>query len=162
MTSTTDERRAELERQHKELTLPRFDLEDAWRVGSWVAEAGLAAGHPIAVDIRRPGHVLFHAALPGAAPDNDVWVAQKSTACLRLEMSTALMTLRFEERGLDPLRGWLPDDAIAAGGSVPVRVDGVGVVAALTVSGLASDDDHDLAVAALIARRDALAAEAAR
>lgn len=159
---TGDPRRAVLERQHRELVLPRFELADAWAVGAWIVERALAAGHAIAVDIRRPGHVLFHAALPGATPDNDVWVAQKSAACLRLEASTALVSLRFAEAGLDPLRGWLPEGSIAAGGSVPVRVAGVGVVAALTVSGLASDDDHDLAVAALASRREALSDGAGR
>ena len=40
-----------------------------------------------------------------------------------------------------------------AGGSVPVRVRGVGVVAAVTVSGLTSEEDHDFAVEALDAFR---------
>ncbi len=162
MTDAPLARRAELERQHESLTLPRFNLSDAWRLGSWVVERAAAAGHAVAVDIRRPSHVLFHAALPGATPDNDVWIAQKSTACLRLEMATALATLVFADAGLDPLRGWLPEGALAAGGSVPVRVDGVGVVAALTVSGLASDDDHDLGVSALEALRATMVGEAVR
>ncbi|WP_062293082.1 heme-degrading domain-containing protein [Demequina phytophila] len=155
--SDRTDRRAQLEQQHTALSLTRFDLADAWTLGSWVVERALTAGHHIAVDIRRPGHVLFHAALPGATPDNDQWIAQKSTACLRLETATALLALRFAEAGLDPLRGWLPEGALAAGGSVPVRVDGVGVVAALTVSGLASDEDHDLAVAAIEALRESQA-----
>lgn len=155
-TDPVAERRAALEREHTELTLPRCDLADVWAIGSWIVERGMAAGHPIAVDIRRANHVLFHAALPGATPDNDAWISQKSAACLRLETSTALLALRFAEYGMDPLRGWLPDDAIAAGGSVPLRVDGVGMVAALTVSGLASDEDHDLAVAAIQAHAERL------
>lgn len=35
------------------------------------------------------------------------------------------------------------------GGSVPIRVRGAGVVAALTISGLSSEDDHALAVEAI-------------
>ena len=43
----------------------------------------------------------------------------------------------------------LAPETAAAGGSFPVRVRGAGVVAAVTVSGLTSDEDHDFVVAAL-------------
>ncbi len=46
--------------------------------------------------------------------------------------------------------GWLdPAEYTIAGGAVPVRVQGVGTVAVVTVSGLASEVDHDLVVQAL-------------
>jgi uncharacterized protein (UPF0303 family) len=64
-----------------------------------------------------------------------------------MEASTALVAERFAWQGIDPLTSWLrlPEYAVA-GGSVPVCVAGVGVVAAVTASGLASDDDHRLVV----------------
>ena len=51
----------------------------------------------------------------------------------------------------DPFtNGWLDSTRYTlAGGSVPIRVLGAGVVAAVTVSGLSSEDDHALAVDAL-------------
>ena len=54
---------------------------------------------------------------------------------------------RLEDRGLDPLL------YAAAGGCVPIVVEGVGMVGTVTVSGLAQEDDHALVVEALRALR---------
>ena len=59
----------ELQRHEEDLVFPSFDYADAWRLGSLIAERGLAAGHAIGIDIRRPGLILFRAALPGATAD---------------------------------------------------------------------------------------------
>lgn len=138
----------QLEREHVELVLRRFDRTDAWDLGRGIAERALAASAPVAVDIRTAGGVLFHASLPGATADNDVWVAKKAATALRLETSTALLEERIAQGGRDMHEpGWLDRDTYAvAGGAVPIRVAGVGVVAVATVSGLPSADDHDLVV----------------
>jgi uncharacterized protein (UPF0303 family) len=59
--------------------------------------------------------------------------------------------LRFAAQGVDPgTAGWFDAERFTiAAGSFPVRVRGVGLVAAVTVSGLASYDDHDFAVSSL-------------
>ena len=138
---------AELEAELHELVFPSFDNADAWRLGCLITEAARDAGHGVVVDIRRPGLIVFRAALAGTAPDQEEWVRGKSAVVFRMESSTALVAERFASQGIDPLQGWLrlPDFAVA-GGSVPVRVARAGVVAAVTVSGLASDDDHRLVV----------------
>lgn len=139
---------AQLEKEHVELVLRRFDRRDAWELGRSIAERALAEGHPVAVDVRTPSGVLFHASLPGATADNDAWAAKKAATALRFETSTALLEARIEQGGRDMYEpGWLDPVVYAvAGGSVPIRVDGVGVVAVATVSGLPSSDDHDLVV----------------
>lgn len=143
---TDDARLTQLEEEHSALVLRRFDRADAWELGRSLAERALAAEHPVAVDVRTSAGVLFHASLPGATADNDVWVAKKAATALRFETSTALLELRVKLGGRDMYEpGWLDPVAYAvAGGSVPIRVDGVGVVAVATMSGLASADDHDL------------------
>ena len=147
----TADRIAELEAQHEELVFPGFDHTDAWRLGSLITAAAREASHPVAIDIRRPGFVLFRAALPGTTPDQDSWIAAKAQTVFRMEAASALVTLRLSAAGIDAAAlGWLPFPAYAlAGGSVPVRVAGVGVVATVTASGLSSDDDHDLIVAGM-------------
>jgi uncharacterized protein (UPF0303 family) len=66
-------------------------------------------------------------------------------------MSTALLAVRFADQGVDlGAAGWFDAKRFAAaGGSFPVRVRGVGVVAAVTVSGLTSDEDHDFVIESL-------------
>ncbi|WP_144875612.1 heme-binding protein [Microbacterium sp. 1.5R] len=148
---TDDAWLARLEEEHLSFELDRFDRADAWSLGRAIAERGMAESAPIAVDIRTASGVLFHASLPGATADNDSWVAKKAATALRFETSTALLEARVAAGGRDPMEpGWLdPATYAVAGGAVPVRVRGVGVVAVATVSGLPSADDHALVVDAL-------------
>lgn len=145
------ERIAELEAQHDELVFPSFDHADAWRLGSIITSQAIAAGHGVAIDIRRPGLTLFRAALAGTTVDQESWIAAKARTVLRMESSSALVAERFADSGFDPAAmGWLPFPEYAlAGGSVPIRVVGVGTVAAVTAAGLSSDDDHLLVVSGI-------------
>ncbi|MGO4857107.1 heme-degrading domain-containing protein [Arthrobacter sp. 2MCAF14] len=136
-----------LKRQEEELIFTSFDHGDAWRLGSLLTSMAQDAGHAIGIDIRRPGLILFRAALPGITPDQESWIARKSALVLRMETSSALVEARLSSAGIDPVAsGWLGADYAVTGGSFPVRVRGVGVVAAVTASGLSSQEDHDLIV----------------
>ena len=99
------------------------------------------------IDIRRPGLILFRAALPGITPDQDTWIARKAAVVLRMEASSALVDARLSAMGVNPVAaGWLGAEYAVTGGSFPIRVRGAGVVAAATASGLSSQEDHDLIV----------------
>jgi uncharacterized protein (UPF0303 family) len=151
---------AALEQQERELLFEHFDHTDAWRLGSRITAIAQRAGHAVGIDIRRPGLVLFRSALPGITPDQEVWIARKSAVVLRMESSSALVDARLTEGGIDPAAiGWLGHEYAVTGGSFPIRVRGVGVVAAATASGLASMEDHDLVVQGIRAH---LAEEAGR
>jgi uncharacterized protein (UPF0303 family) len=147
MTDQT-ERIAQLEAEYHELVFASFDHADAWRLGSLLTERALEASQRVAIDIRRPGLILFRSALPGTTPDQEAWITAKSATALRMEMSTALVAARHARDGVDAAAlGWLAlPHFVVAGGSVPVRVAGVGVVATVTASGLSSDDDHRVVV----------------
>lgn len=143
----------QLERDERELVYASFDHSDAWRLGSRIAAAAIAAEHPVAIDIRRPGLILFRAALPGSTADQESWIARKAALVFRFEASSALLSARFEADARNPLDGGWLDPAVyaLAGGSFPIRVRGTGVVAAATVSGLTSAQDHRLVTAAIAA-----------
>ncbi|MET0780830.1 MAG: heme-degrading domain-containing protein [Microbacterium sp.] len=150
MSADRSARIAELEKQEKDLVFSSFDQTDAWRLGSLIADRARTDSSPVAIDIRRPGFILFRCALPGSTPDQQTWIDGKSAVVLRMEAGTALLAERFAEHGIDAAAGWLPlPDYAVAGGSFPVRVHGVGVVAAVTVSGMSSDADHDLIVSSI-------------
>lgn len=136
---------AALREQEESLVLAGFDQADAWSLGRRMTEKALAAGLGVAIEIRRPGSVLFSVSLPGASPDRMVWATKKGSVVLRLDKSSALAAAEFGD--FDPATiGWLSHEEFAvAGGSFPIRVKGVGLVAAVSVAGLSSEDDHALA-----------------
>ena len=128
-----------LQRQEEELVLDTFDHADAWTLGVGLVAMAQTAGHAVGIDIRRPGLILFRAALPGITADQDSWIARKAALVLRSESSSALVDARLSAAGVDAAAiGWLGPEYAVTGGSFPLRVRGVGVVAAVTVSGLSS------------------------
>ncbi|WP_024819484.1 heme-degrading domain-containing protein [Arthrobacter sp. 31Y] len=145
---TDSPRLAELRQQEEELVFAAFDNHDAWRLGSLIANHAIASEFGVAIDIRRHNIVLFRCVLPGATSDQEEWIRRKSASVLRFEHSTALLSEDFAARGHSPVGGgWLAhEDYTLAGGSFPIRVRGAGVIGAITVSGLSSDDDHQLVV----------------
>jgi uncharacterized protein (UPF0303 family) len=144
------DRIATLEQQERDLVLDTFTHDDAWELGVLLRDLAHEAGHAVAIDVRRPGLGLFRAALTGTTPDQDSWIDRKAAVVLRMEQSSALVDARLSADGVDPAAtGWLGAEYAVTGGSFPARVRGVGVVAAVTASGLSSDEDHDLVVAGL-------------
>jgi uncharacterized protein (UPF0303 family) len=140
----------ELEQEAADLVFTRFDHEDAWAIGVDLRTSALDEGLPVAIDIRTTaGASLFHVSLPGATADQEHWVRAKAAVVFRFSASSALVAARFAEMGVGE-SGWLdPTEYAPTGGGVAVTVAGAGVVAAVTVSGLASLADHALAVAAM-------------
>lgn len=144
-------RLADLAAEEAELQFATFTLDDAWGLGAALVAEGRRTALPIAVDITRNRHQLFHAALPGATPDNDAWIRRKTRVVNRFGHSTLYMRQASRERGttfeeqygLDPLR------YAAHGGGFPILVRGVGPVGAVVVSGLPQLEDHRMVVAAL-------------
>lgn len=141
----------ELKQQVATLVFSNFDEDTAIRLGTALVAQARAQAAPVVIDIRTPNRTLFHAALPGSAPDNDHWARRKSNTVLRTHRPSLLVGLEFAARGktLGPDIGLDPMDYSAHGGSFPIRVVGTGVIGAVTVSGLASEDDHAMIVGVL-------------
>lgn len=137
--------------QEDALVFKSFSEITAIEVGEHLLRAARAGDLPVVINIRTADRVLFHAALPGSSPDNDEWARRKSNVTLRFHRSSMRVGENYRlkgrevcvELGLDPI------DYASHGGSFPVRVAGTGVVAAITVSGLTSEDDHGLIVRVL-------------
>jgi uncharacterized protein (UPF0303 family) len=140
-----------IEKQEARLVFKAFDELAALDLGQRLVALALSQKAPVVIDIRTPDRTLFHAALPGASPDNDHWARRKSNVTLRFHKASLRVgeTNRLRERGVTPDLGLDPLDYADHGGSFPVRVAGTGVVAAITVSGLKSQEDHDMIIAVL-------------
>ena len=137
--------------EEAELQFTSFTNDDAWALGCALVAAARERLAPVAVDVRRNGHPLFHVALPGATPDNDSWIERKARVVHRFGHSSLYVGQQcredgttFEARyGLDPRR------YAAHGGAFPVTVRSVGPVGAVVVSGLPQVADHRLVVEVL-------------
>lgn len=142
---------AELEEQERRLTLPRFTHDDAWALGSLLVELARERGAPVAIDIRRGGQQLFHAALPGSTQDNDAWIDRKRRVVERYAASSLLVGTRFRAKNttFEASSRLDPDTYAAHGGAFPITVTDTGVIGTVVVSGLPQLEDHAMVVEAL-------------
>jgi uncharacterized protein (UPF0303 family) len=147
---------AGLAAEEAELHFPHFTYDDAWQIGTGLVETARERSLPITIDITRGGQQLFHAALAGSTPDNDVWIQRKIRAVLRFSCSSLTLSLKARQDDVPFAQARELDGLLyaAAGGCVPVHVEGAGVVGTITVSGLRQVEDHQLVVQAI---RDFLA-----
>lgn len=132
------------------LILPRFAEDEALHLGELLVNLSRDRKHPVVINIRSADRTLFHAALPGSAPLNDLWAKRKSNTALRFQEASLLVGTRNREKGETLAKQGLDSaDHADHGGAVPIRVAGVGVVAVVTISGLPQVDDHRLAIEGL-------------
>ena len=137
----------DLEAEAATLVLPAFDEAAALRLGRILLDLAMAEKLPVVIDIRTPDRTLFHVALPGSAPLNDLWARRKSNTALRFHEASLLVGTKHREKGESLAKHGLDSSEHADhGGAVPIRVQGVGVVAVATVSGLPQVEDHRLVV----------------
>ena len=149
---------AELEKEDRELRFTAFGYDDAGALGNDLVALSQKAHHPAAIGIFFGEQRVFHAALEGAALNNDLWLERKVRTVRRFNESSYLVGRRHLLNGqnfdtdarVDPLL------FAAHGGAFPLRVGAVqiGVVA---FSGLPQEVDHAILVGALrraIARQE--------
>jgi uncharacterized protein (UPF0303 family) len=127
----------------------RFTHDEAWVLGLALVQRCRDDNLAVVVSIHLGDQRVFHAALPGTSADNDAWADRKARIVRRFDLPSATVASRHGS-GADFLEVFgLPSaDYWPGAGAVPIRVRGtqVGVV---SISGLAGDADHDLAMAAL-------------
>ena len=124
---------ADIERiaiQERELELPGFDADVAWKLGLRLRELATLRRAASAIDVRRFGQSLFYTALPGTSPDNYVWVRRKVNVVARFHRSSYAVGLDLLRKGSTLVEKYgLPLTRYAShGGSFPISVSGAGVV----------------------------------
>lgn len=150
---------SQLESEARDLLFARFDEALAQDLGQMLVERARAGQLPVVINIRSANRTLFHAALPGSTALNDLWARRKSATALLFGEASYLVGQRNLAKGESLSKHGLdPQDYADAGGAVPIRVRGVGLVAVATVSGLPQADDHALVVEALRAALASLTA----
>jgi uncharacterized protein (UPF0303 family) len=142
---------AELAEQEARLLFDAFDNDVAWELGAQLRSAAAAARLPITIEIRRNGQLLFHAALPGTAADNDAWLLRKARVVDRYGKASFHVgeQARVEGKTFEESSRLDADVYAAHGGAFPITLRGTGVIGTVAVSGLPQLDDHEFVVAQL-------------
>jgi uncharacterized protein (UPF0303 family) len=140
-----------IEHQERELTFPKFGVDTAWQLGQQIRQLAVDRRLPVVIDVRYFAQSLFYSALPGSVPDNAEWVRRKSNTVARFHRSSYAVGLTLRQGQTTLLERYaLPiADFAAHGGSFPIHVNDVGVIGAVTVSGLPQRADRELVVEAL-------------
>ncbi|SDY40387.1 heme-degrading domain-containing protein [Eubacterium barkeri] len=145
-----EERIKELKEEQKTVCFHTFDEKVAWDIGVRLQKKAAIQHYPISIRIEACDRILFAASLPGAGPINDDWARRKGNTARRFNKSSYEMGLYTRLRGYDLCAryGLEPSEYAASGGAVPIIINGM-TIGAITVSGLAENEDHDLVVSTI-------------
>jgi uncharacterized protein (UPF0303 family) len=141
----------QLLQEEQELQFTKFNEEDAWKLGSRLVETARIRNLPVAIDITRGAHQLFHASLPGTSPDNDEWIKRKVRTVYRFGHSSFYIGQMLKSKGRTIEQSYLVSESEYGphGGCFPIIVKDTGIVGTVTVSGLPQEEDHKLVVEAI-------------
>ncbi|CAK9442174.1 uncharacterized protein LODBEIA_P59170 [Lodderomyces beijingensis] len=139
----------ELEHRENSLQFEKFDSNIAWDLGVFARNSAQSKypGKPLVIDITLTGgHTLFRTALSrGTKADNDEWIRRKQNTVFRFGHSSFYIgqKLRLKNKTIEEGLYVSSKDYAAHGGSVPLRLKSFdGIIGALTISGLAQEEDH--------------------
>ena len=137
--------------EESRLQFEHFDHDLGHRIGAALHEEAVNRGVSVAVDVTAYGQQVFHLAMAGTVPDNDRWIERKVAVVLRFHKSSLRVgrELAGEKMTIEERYFIDPREFVPHGGSFPIRLKGAGVIGAVTVSGLAQEDDHALVVSVL-------------
>jgi uncharacterized protein (UPF0303 family) len=141
----------QLLQEEQELQFVSFNESTAWQIGCRLVERAQKEELPIAIDITRGSHQLFHASLRGASADNDEWIKRKVRLVYRFGHSSFYMGQLLKSNGKSIEEAFLipESDYAPHGGCFPVIVKDTGMVGTITVSGLPQEEDHKMVVQAI-------------
>ncbi|MGN0251051.1 MAG: heme-degrading domain-containing protein [Oliverpabstia sp.] len=137
-----------LEMQEEILQFSSFTNADAWELGNMVVQEAKRLGLTIATRIRlNNGYTVFQYGMDGTNLLNEQWMTRKENTVKTLEESSLrfCMNLRANQESLED-HFLDPREYAACGGGFPIRVEEVGVIGTIVVSGLDHVSDHDLLV----------------
>lgn len=136
----------EILRQEKIVTLSRFTKADGWKLGNVVLDLAGDDKKKIVVSIKLFDQHLFYFAGEETVKDNEFWVHRKRGVVERHEHSSLFVGREYgdDEKEYYKHNAVAPEDFAIHGGGFPIRVENVGIIGSIVVSGLVSEQDHML------------------
>ncbi|MEO8155181.1 MAG: heme-degrading domain-containing protein [Rhizobacter sp.] len=137
--------------QELRLRFRHFDLDGVWQLGSRLRVIAESSGVSLAIEIRLAAQTVFFLTMPGTTPANADWARRKRNTVELLHRSSYGVGRSLERDGqtLADTMGLPARDYASHGGGFPLFVEHVGVVGAVTVSGVPQREDHSIVVTAL-------------
>lgn len=139
-----------LERQEKALRFHAISLSSLSDLGWMMIGKAREMGASVYVQIRIAGDTVFASATDGATRNNIMWARRKANTAEMSGQSSMLNGLinRMKGRSLEQ-RGLSSLDYTEEGGSFPILLSSAAVIGSVTVSGLRSEEDHQLAASSI-------------
>lgn len=140
-----------IKKQEEKLIFKSFSNEDALEIGMSIIESAKRIKKSIAINIIKNGQTVFHYAMDGTSPDQDIWIKRKSNVVLRHHHSSYYMRIynELKNRSYYEFYSVSPFEFAIHGGAFPIAIEGSGVIGVITVSGLDQEKDHNLIVEAI-------------
>ncbi len=130
--------------QYPDLQFSKFNSQDAYALGTQIVEATLEQGIALGVEIFVFGRTCYQYLPDALGIDKADWLKRKRNSVLYFGMSTAALyeKCKHDESLLVTKYARKLEDYTLTPGSIPLRLKDSGLVGAITVTGLAPEDDH--------------------
>ncbi len=140
-----------LELQEEILQFTHFTNADAWELGNIIVAEAKRREQAVAVSIRlNNGMTVFQYMFDGKNLTNEKWISRKFNTVRETETSSLYLYTKLEKTGRTMADIYMDENEYAnSGGGFPIRVEEVGVIGAIIVSGLNHVADHDLIIKCL-------------
>ncbi len=129
----------------------QFNAKMALEMGNFIANKAINEQLQLCCEIFVNGRLMFHFVSDSCNPDNDNWLRKKRNTVLMFHHSSKYTRGKFDGDtfAFTQKFGISPAEYTAYEGGFPITVKGAGVIGALCVSGLAQEQDHQLAIDAI-------------
>ncbi|MGH1339323.1 MAG: heme-binding protein [Aureispira sp.] len=135
----------------RKIELSKFNNELAFEMATTILKLARERNQNIALEIGRLNHSIFLFIGDGLSADKHNWLRRKANVTRHFEESS--LAIKYDlangKMTLDKTFALDKIEYLAKGGSIPIFVKDVGMVAIVTVSGLSDEEDHKIIVDAL-------------
>ena len=150
-TVVSSQNKVEYTEMDTKIELEIFTNRIALEMGLAVIDLSKSRNQHIAIEICRLNQTVFLYIDDSLPVDKHNWLRRKANVAKQFEESSLKVKndLKNGNMTLDKTFGLDDKDFIAKGGSIPIFVKNVGMVATITVSGLHDEEDHKIIIDAL-------------
>ncbi len=139
-----------LEEQERVLRFKSISFSALHEIGEHIISLARERGGSVYVQIRISGDVVYATAMDGTSRNNISWARRKANTAEYSARSSMLDGLINREKGRSlEERGLSLFDYTEEGGSFPILLESGIAVGSVTVSGMKSEEDHQIAADAL-------------